>query len=67
MPFLTKFGPESHNYQFELKLGTYTNSNTCANFNGDVHFFVFLIRSVHFWEHLVQNVKIVSLRLNLLV
>ena len=41
MPFLTKFGPGSQNYQFELKFGTYANSNTYANFNGDVHFFCF--------------------------
>ena len=39
MPFFTIFGPESQSYQFELKFGTYTNSNTCADFNGDVHFF----------------------------
>ena len=41
MPFLTKFFLESQNYQLELKLGTYTNSNTWANFNSGVHFFCF--------------------------
>ena len=27
MPFFGKFGPKSQDYQFELKFGTYTNSN----------------------------------------
>ena len=27
IPFLGKFGPKSQNYQFQLKFGTYTNSN----------------------------------------
>ena len=66
MPFFTKFGTERQNYQFELKFGTYNNSNTCANFSGDVHFFLFPIRNAFFWENLVQNVKFVSLMLNLL-
>ena len=65
MPFFTKFGPESQNYQFELKFGTYTNSNTCANYNGDVQFFLLPIRNAFSGENLVQNVKVASLRLNL--
>ena len=32
-----------------------------------LQFFLFLIRNALFWENLVQNVKVVSLRLNLLV
>ena len=48
MSFFTKLGPESQNYQFQLKFGTYTNSNTCANFNGDVSFFLFPIRNALF-------------------
>ena len=66
MPFLIKFGPEGQNCQFELKFGTCTNSNTGANFNGDVHFFLFPIRHTPFGENFVQNVRIVSLRLDLL-
>ena len=40
IPFLGKFGPKNQNYQFKQKFDAYTNSNTCANFNGVVHFFV---------------------------
>ena len=56
--FLGKFGPKNQNYQFI--------SNTCANFNGDVHFFLLPIRNALLCENLVKNVKVVSLRLNLL-
>ena len=41
IPFFGKFGPKNQNYQFKKKFDAYTNSNTCANFNGDVRFFCF--------------------------
>ena len=70
MPFFTKFGSERQNYQFELKFGTYNNSNTCANFNGDVHYFFVSNQKCAFLgkggPNLTKNVKFVSLRLNLL-
>ena len=64
MPFLGKFGSKSQNYLFELKSGTYTNSNMQIS----MEMFTFFLsdQKCPFWKNLVQNVKIVSLRLNLL-
>ena len=57
-----KFGPNCQYLLFKVKLATLTNSimqNSMALFT------FFLFDQKHsFWENLVQNVKIVSLRLN---
>ena len=58
-----KFCPKSQNCQFKVKLDTYTNSNI-KNSMAVFTFFVFDRRSP-FWENSVQNLKTVSLRLNL--
>ena len=61
-PFLGKFGPNCQYLLFKVKLDTLTNSimqNSMAVFT-----FCFFDQKRSFWEKLVQNVKIVSLRLN---
>ena len=62
MLFLGKFGPKSQNYQFKLKCGTCTNSNM----QDSIVMFTFFVsdQGCPFWENLVQNVKIVSLKAN---
>ena len=61
-PFLGKFGPNYQYLLFKVKLNTLTNSivqNSMAVFT-----FFFLDQKHSFWANLVQNFKIVSLRLN---
>ena len=61
-PFLGKFGPNYQYLLFKVKLNTLTNSivqNSMAVFT-----FFFLDQKHSFWVNLVQNFKIVSLRLN---
>ena len=61
--FLGKFGPNCQYLLFKVKLDTLTNSimqNSMAVFT-----FFFSDQKRFFWANLVQNVKIVSLRLNL--
>ena len=59
-----KFGSKSQNYQFKLKFGTCTNSNM----QNSIAVFTFFVSNQKclLWENLVQNVKIIGLRLNLL-
>ena len=62
-PFLGKFGLNCQYFLFKVKLDTLTNSimhNSVA-----VFIFFFIDQKCSFWANLVQNVKIVSLRLNL--
>ena len=64
--FLGKFGPKNQNYQFKQKFDAYTNSNTCTNFNGVVHFFVsdlvpFLGKFGTKCEYCLFNAKFASL------
>ena len=65
MPFLGKFGPKSQNYQLKLKFGIHPNSSM----QNSMVVFTFLVfdQKCLFWANLAQNVKIVSLRLNLVV
>ena len=60
--FLGKFGPKNQNDQFKVKLDTWTNSNM-QNSMG-MFTFLFSAKKYSFWTHLVQNVKIISLRWN---
>ena len=62
--FWGKFDPKSQDYQFKLKFGTKTNSNM-QNATVRVIFSVFAC-GYDFWANLVQNVKIVSWRWNLI-
>ena len=63
MPFLGKSGPKSQSYQFRLKFGIYTNSN--MQILMVVFTFFVLDQKCLSWANLVENVKIVSLRLDL--
>ena len=63
MPFLGKFGPNCQYCQFKMKLDYYTNANM-RNSMAVLTFFVFDPKCP-FCANLVHNVKIVSLRLNL--
>ena len=60
-----QFGPKSWNCQFNVKLDPYTNSNM----QNSMVMFTFYIfsRKYHFWANLVQKIKIVSLRWNLIL
>ena len=60
---LDKFGPNFQYLQFKVKLDTWTNS---IMQNSMAVFIFFFDQKRSFWENLVQNVKIVSLRLNLI-
>ena len=62
-PFLGKFAPKSQNYQFKQKFGTYTN----WNMQNSMVMFTFLVFDCEytFWANLVQKVKIINLRGNL--
>ena len=66
MPFLRKFGPNFQYLQFKMKLDTWTNSIMQKSMAVFIFFFFFCDQKRCFWENLVQNVKIVSLRLNLI-
>ena len=54
--FLDKFGPKNQNCLFEMKLGTYTNSNML---NSTVFKFPFWTGNILFWANLIQTSKIV--------
>ena len=59
IPFFGKFGPKNQNCQFNLKFGTWTNSNmqnSMAMFN-----FSAFDWNYPLWENLVQIIKIVRL------
>ena len=61
-PFLGKFGPKNQNCQFNLKFGTWTNSNME---NSMVVFTFSVLDWKHpFWVNSVQNIKIASLNWN---
>ena len=61
--FLAKLGPKNQNYQFKLKLGTWTNSNMQ---NSMVELILFVVDWKYpFWTNLVQKIKIGSLSLKL--
>ena len=63
--FLGKFGPKIQNCQFKMKLDTSTNSNIHNSMVMITFFFVF-DRTYSFWANLVQKLKIVSLKWNLI-
>ena len=62
--FLGKFGPKNQNYHFKLKFSGQPNSHM-QNSVMLLTFFVF-DQKYPFWENLVQQMKIVSLRYNLI-
>ena len=61
--FLNKFGPKNQNCQFKVKFDIQPNSNM----QNSVVVFTFFVfdRKYPVWANLVQNVRIVSLRIDL--
>ena len=53
IPFLGKFGSKTQTCQFKLKFGTYLDWFGYEEFNGHIHFFLFLTERILFTEKFV--------------